>query len=130
VWDSPTTRGLFDQRTGVYWAVDAFATPTTPNIEASVDELDPDFWRSGMAMFTHHAVAPWLHLVDDTRFAAHVDRVRDLDMTTIASAHGPLIPGTSIDTAFTLVRDLPHVATPPLPDQGVLDAILADLSAA
>jgi hypothetical protein len=30
---------------------------------------------------------------------------------------------------FELVRDLPHVATPPLPDQGVLDAILADLAA-
>lgn len=25
VWDSPTTRGLYDSKTGVYWAVDAFA---------------------------------------------------------------------------------------------------------
>jgi hypothetical protein len=23
VWDSPTTRGLFDQSTGVYWGVDS-----------------------------------------------------------------------------------------------------------
>jgi len=28
-----------------------------------------------------------------------------------------------------LVRDLPHVAAPPLPDRGVLHAILADLAA-
>ena len=27
VFDSPTTRGLFDSKTGVYWAVDTFATP-------------------------------------------------------------------------------------------------------
>ena len=27
VFDSPTTRGLFDPTTGVYWAVDTFATP-------------------------------------------------------------------------------------------------------
>jgi flavorubredoxin len=27
IFDSPTTRGLFDPTTGVYWASDAFATP-------------------------------------------------------------------------------------------------------
>ena len=27
VFDSPTTRGLYDPTTGVYWAVDTFATP-------------------------------------------------------------------------------------------------------
>ena len=27
VYDSPTTRGLFDPTTGVYWGVDTFATP-------------------------------------------------------------------------------------------------------
>jgi hypothetical protein len=80
-------------------------------------------------MFAYHALSPWLHLVDDARFSAHVDRVRALDMTTIASAHSPLITRPSIDTAFELVRDLPNVVAPPLPDQGVLDAILADLAA-
>ena len=27
LWDSPTTRGLFDRSTGVYWGVDSFACP-------------------------------------------------------------------------------------------------------
>ncbi len=27
LFDSPVTRGLYDDRTGVYWAVDTFATP-------------------------------------------------------------------------------------------------------
>ena len=27
LYDSPTTRGLFDTQTGVYWASDCFATP-------------------------------------------------------------------------------------------------------
>ena len=27
IFDSPTTRGLFDPTTGVYWASDSFATP-------------------------------------------------------------------------------------------------------
>jgi flavorubredoxin len=44
LWDSPTTRGVFDTSTGVYWAVDAFATPVSTAVEASVDELDPEAW--------------------------------------------------------------------------------------
>jgi len=63
LWDSPTSRGLFDPSTAVSWAVDAFATPCSPAVEASVDELDPEAWRGGLAMFAHHALAPWLPMV-------------------------------------------------------------------
>ena|SRR5437763_365602 len=46
VYDSPTTRGLLDTTTGVYWAADAFATPV-PGGPGSlppdhVNELDPE----------------------------------------------------------------------------------------
>ena len=27
VFDNPTTRGMFDDRTGVFWSVDTFANP-------------------------------------------------------------------------------------------------------
>ncbi len=46
LWDSPTTRGVFDTSTEVDWAVDAFATPCSTAVEASVDELDPEAWRA------------------------------------------------------------------------------------
>jgi flavorubredoxin len=38
LFDSPTTRGLFDQRTGVFWSVDAFASPVPAPVEWA-DEL-------------------------------------------------------------------------------------------
>ena len=44
VYDSPTTRGLFDPTTGVYWAVDTFATPL-PDPHMGVADLDPEFWQ-------------------------------------------------------------------------------------
>src|SRR5947209_20573258 len=44
VYDSPTTRGVFDDRTGVYWAADSFATPVTPAVEQRVEERDGAFW--------------------------------------------------------------------------------------
>jgi flavorubredoxin len=50
VYDSPTTRGLFDPTTGVYWAVDTFATPL-PDPQMGVGDLDPDFWQEGLALF-------------------------------------------------------------------------------
>jgi flavorubredoxin len=130
LWDSPTTRGVFDSSTEVYWAVDAFATPCSIAVEASVDELDRETWRAGLAMFAQHALSPWLALVDNNRYRHHVERVRALGATTIASAHSPLITGASVDTAFDLLVTLPSVEVPPPPDQAALDAIVSQLSPA
>jgi flavorubredoxin len=130
LWDSPTTRGVFDSSTDVYWAVDAFATPCSSAVEASVEELDPEAWRTGMAMFAHHALSPWLTMVDNRRYRDHVEHARALGAATIASAHSPLIIGPSVDTAFDLLLNLPNVEVPPAPDQAVLDAIVSQLSPA
>ena len=73
IFDSPTTRGLYDPTTGVYWSSDSFATPM-PHPMATVAELDDEFWLGGMTMFDNY-VSPWLDLVDDAKFQATVDRV-------------------------------------------------------
>ena len=66
-----------------------------------------------MALFAHHLLAPGLDIVDHQRFAAQCDRIQALGMTTIATAHSPLITDTSIDHAFQLLRDLPATPAPP-----------------
>ena len=76
-------------------------------------DLDPGFWAQGMAMFIHHALSPWLGLVDPPRYAAEVDRVQAMGMTTIATAHSPLITSASVAHAFTLLRNLPNVTVFP-----------------
>jgi hypothetical protein len=125
VYDSPTTRGLLDQRSGIYWGVDAFATPCPGDPVPTVADLDRGFWAEGMAMFVHNALSPWLGLVDPMRYAAEVDRVHAMRMTAVVTAHSPLIGTASIDDAFRLLRDLPAVPAPPAPDQTALDAILS-----
>lgn len=129
VYDSPSTRGLLDQRSGVYWGVDAFATPCPVDPVPTVADLDRGFWAEGMAMFTYNALSPWLSLVDPARYAAEVDRVHAMRMTAIATTHSPLISAASIDDAFGLLRDLPSVPAPPAPDQTTLDAILRGATA-
>jgi flavorubredoxin len=123
VYDSPTTRGLFDPTTGVYWAVDTFATPL-PDPHMAVADLDPEFWGGGLAMFAHGAVSPWLAMVDPVKYGRYVDRTQGLDITTIASCHSPVIEGDLIGKAFEHVRQLPSIDAPPLPDQSVLDQII------
>ena len=124
VYDSPTTRGLFDPTTGVYWAVDTFATPI-PDPLMGVGDLDPDFWNQGLAMFALGAVSPWLSLVDEGKYGRYVDRVQSLDITTVACCHSPVIEGPLIERAFAFVRKLPTLDPPALPDQSVLDQIIA-----
>lgn len=125
VWDSPTTRGLFDRSNGVYWGVDAFACPMPGAPMSNVDELPPDFWPEGMTMFCHHALSPWLTLVDQSRYEALCNQIQGLGMQTIATAHSPVITEPSIERAFQITRELPQVAPPPCPDQSVLDAVLS-----
>jgi len=124
VFDSPTTRGLFDPRTGVYWSVDTFATPL-PDLKMGVADLDPEFWQFGLTLFAMGAVSPWLAWADSAKFGRTVDRVQSLDITTIAGCHTPVIEGGFIQQAFDIVRGLPDVEPPPLPDQSVLDQVIA-----
>ena len=124
VYDSPTTRGLFDPTTGVYWAVDTFATPL-PDPAMGIAELDPEFWEFGLGLFALGAVSPWLSMVDPTKYSRYVDRSQSLDITTIAACHSPVIEGEFIDKAFARIRELPTIDPPPVPDQSVLDQIVA-----
>ena len=129
VFDSPTTRGLYDPRTKVYWAVDTFATPL-PDKSMGIADLDHDFWYFGLMLFALGAVSPWITWSDPVKYNKIVDRVQDLDITTIASCHSPVIEGEYIAKAFERVRQLPTVDLPELPDQSVLDQIIAATSQA
>ena len=127
VFDSPTTRGLFDPTTGVYWASDAFAAPMLTPVR-DVAEIDPAFWAEGMTMFDNY-VSAWLPLVDDARFQATVDRIEALAPAAIAGCHTPVIGSAHVAAALASTRRSPGAAFAPEPDQAVLDQIQAALAA-
>jgi flavorubredoxin len=128
IFDSPTTRGLFDPTTGVYWSADSFATPMDVPVR-TVAELERDFWLEGMTMFDNY-VSPWLSLVDDARFQATVDRVQALQPTTIAGCHTPVISATRVAKALAHTRRSPGATFAPEPDQTTLEVIQATLTGA
>jgi flavorubredoxin len=121
VYDSPTTRGLFDPTTGVYWASDAFATPM-PTPVTTVDEIDAEVWTEGMATFGQY-ISPWLLLADERRFQATVDRVAALAPTVLAGCHTPAVAGGRVAEAIDVTRRTPGLTVPAQPDQAVLDQI-------
>jgi len=128
VFDSPTTRGLFDTTTGVYWASDSFATPML-HVARNVDELDAGFWGDGMAMFSRY-VSPWLELVDDAKFQKTVDRIEQLGAQVLAGCHTPAVGRAHVAQALEFTRRSPNATIQPQPDQEVLDQIQLALMAA
>ncbi len=126
LYDSPTTRGLYDSTTGVYWASDCYATPVA-GPTAFVDELDPDAWSEGFQTFQAWN-SPWVTMVDPLRYAEACAAIELLAPTTIASCHGPTIGPSQIGRAFELLRSVPTAAIPPQPNQPVLDQIVATIA--
>ncbi len=123
VYDSPTTRALFDPSTGVLWASDAFATPMPAEPVDDVAALAAPMWAEGLALFHHHALCPWLSIVDRAAYLRQVRRFRDLGATTIVGAHTPAITGEQVAAAFGHLGGLPDVVPPPHPDQALVDAL-------
>ena len=124
-YDSPTTRGLFDPTTGLYWSVDTMATPVLATPTENVEELDAEFWAQGVGLFAYGAICPWLSIVDPERYAETVRQIEQLDVSLIVGCHTPVIDGSRVNDAFTMLRELPLIEPPPIPDQSVLDQIVA-----
>jgi flavorubredoxin len=105
VFDNPTTRGLLDASTGVYWSVDTFAT-NTPQRMLEADELAEGEFRDGQFLGAR-LVAPWHRYVDQSKWDTCLEAVRRLGATTIAGCHTPVLRGRRVDQAWGLLRQLP-----------------------
>ena len=126
-FDSPTTRGLLDTRTGVYWGVDSFGTPVPTEI-TDVAELPPDFYQAAFLQM-NRMLSPWHRWLDSSRYGTHLDRVRSLGASVVANAHGPALRGDQIGTALDMLAQLPDLPAAPLPGQAQLEALIAQFTA-
>jgi flavorubredoxin len=122
IFDSPVTRGLFDSKTGVYWAVDTFAA-LQPGDQTDVDDVPVDLWEESLLMF-NRMVSPWHEMLDPTRFGAYIDHVRSLPITTVAAGHSPALHGGRLERAWELLYRLPTMPAAPLLGNADLEAIL------
>jgi flavorubredoxin len=127
-YDSPTTRGLYDVTSKVYWSADCFGLPV-PHPVDDVGQLDRDVWEDGLLRFGT-LLSPWVNQVDPRRWRQAVSRVAALDLHALAGAHGPLVRRRDVDHALDLITELPDRPEPSLPDQRQLEQIRAATTAA
>lgn len=123
IFDAPTTRGLFDSRTGVYWSSDAFGLFTPGEFENAGDIAADQRWTA----FDESAqlISPWVRWVDPTRYGRHIDTIEALGVEVIVGAHGPAFTGSMVGEALRRMRDVPDLPGVDEPNQGHLDQILA-----
>ena len=121
VYDSPTTRGLLDTVTGVYWTSDSFGAPMLTPIR-DIAELPDEMFDTGMATFNRW-VSPWIEIADPDRFQASVDRVARLNPSVLVGCHSPMIGRSHVHRAFDVMRRSATADTMPMADQTVLDEI-------
>jgi flavorubredoxin len=107
LFDNPTTRGLFDATTGVYWASDAFAMPVPHPVE-DLAALAADYVEDALLLGAR-LISPWHAWLDAAKWNAHVQRVRTLPIETIASCHAPAIRGRDIEQAFQTLSAAPDL---------------------
>ncbi len=122
LFDSPTTRGIYDDKTGVYWAVDCFAVPL-PAPMNDMSAVPVEDWTQGVSMF-NTMNSPWFALLDPDKYERHVDRIQKLDIETIASCHSPVIKRAQVGTAFDIIRKIPQLDPPPQPQQADLEELM------
>lgn len=123
VFDGPTTRGLYDEKTAVLWAADAFASMTPEGVR-DVTDVPHEMWDGTFALL-NSMVSPWHQWLDPVRYRRHCDDVESLGLLAVASAHGPVLTGAAIPDAFERVRNLAGSPIVPPPGQPMLDELLA-----
>lgn len=107
LFDNPTTRGLFDARTGVYWASDSFAM-SVPHAVDDVAGLDRDDVQEALLVGAR-LISPWHAWLDPAKWNVHVQRVRAMPIDTVASCHAPAIRGRDIEWAFDVLGTAPDL---------------------
>ncbi len=107
LFDNPTTRGLFDAKTGVYWASDAFAMNVPHAVEdiAALDRRDVE----EALLLGARLIAPWHAWLDSAKWNVHLRRVESLPIETIASCHAPAIMTADVEWAFDVLRHAPEL---------------------
>ena len=127
IFDGPTTRALFDDRSRVLWSVDSFAAMTTGAVH-EFEDIPPEMY-DGSFRLLNSLVSPWHQWLDADKYGRHVESIARLEPVATASAHGPVLRGAAIDDAFTRVKAMAGQPIVQPPGQELLDEMVAAMLA-
>jgi hypothetical protein len=125
LFDNPATVGIFDSRNGVCLSSDCFGGPMpTAGLAAAQDAAAASTADLNAAQLLWATVdSPWVHSVDQAKFAVSFQPLRDFGPSAICSTHLPPASGDGSAMCATLL-DAPQAAVFTGPDQAALEAML------
>lgn len=124
LFDNPMSRGLFEERDGTLFSVDAFGAilPAMVQDAAEVSEADLAAGMTAWATFD----SPWTHLVDHDKFAAALREVEALAPSRVLSSHLPPASG-SVERFLEVLAKVPDAEPATDPDPEAFAMILTGL---
>jgi flavorubredoxin len=127
IFDGPTTRALFDEKSRVLWSVDSFAA-LSPGAVHEHSDIPAEMYDATFQLL-NSLISPWHQWLDQDKYSRHVHDLARLEPEATASAHGPVLRGAAIDDAFARVCAMAGRDIVPPPGQEMLDDLVAQLTA-
>jgi hypothetical protein len=128
LFDNPGTVGFFDEANGILVSSDCFGGPMATFEEVLVPDvsaIDEEQVMAGQLLWGS-ADSPWVHSVDQSKFAASLNVIRALDPRLVLSTHLPAIHG-DLERHLGRLAMLPDSTPFVTPDQAALEAMLAQM---
>ena len=125
-FDNPMTTGLFDEKTGTLFSVDAFGA-ILPGLSQNVEDFSQEELVGGMTAWATFD-SPWAHLTDRSLFGDVLEGVRKLGPRRVLSSHLPPVTGR-LDELLTVVGGVPDAEPFVPPDAAAFSEIAAAIAA-
>lgn len=77
----------------------------------------------------HRSYTEWLPLLDHVRYDRQVRQSESLGPRVIASAHGPVLRGAMVRSAYRLLHEISGMGPVPAPGQSVLAQMIEGVAA-
>ncbi|MDP8931565.1 MAG: MBL fold metallo-hydrolase [Actinomycetota bacterium] len=125
LFDNPFSLGIYDEKSGALFSVDAFGAVLPGEPGQSAVELSETELTEGMIAWATFD-SPWAHLVDTKKFDEVVDHVQRLGPSSIYSSHLPAATGP-VEPFLKVLKSVPTAEPFVAPDQAAFEAMLAGM---
>ena len=126
-FDNPATTGFYDSKSRALFSSDCFGALMQEPAEDARD-MAKDALHQGQVAWTT-VDSPWLHKVDEGKFAAELNTIRQMQPDVVLSSHLPpaqFMTETLLQSLVDASRAEPFVG----PNQAALEAMIAQMTGA
>jgi flavorubredoxin len=123
-FDDPSTTGFVDTKTQAFFSSDSFGA-LIPEPADRAEDINPAVLVHGQSTWTKFD-SPWLHTIDEGKFAAQMKAIAAIQPSSIYSSHLPPA-GAMIEPFLKMLASVPAQDPFDAPNQAGLEAMLAQM---